>query len=199
MISLATCILGFLVTACMGTARNDIFVGYSEKASTNLDKGNFVILETKKGQIYISLMVGNAPHTTNAVSRLAASTSGCPKCRFYRNEARPEEGSLGPPYGLLQGSLASLEITPPREGNLIARRGHACMIPGTKEFFISLMDHSEWGTAHTCWGEVDDMTAVDALVNAPYHNFTHPEYGTVMRMLETESPFEVKSRAITTS
>ena len=156
-----------------------------------------------------------------------------------------QEGSLGPPYGLLQGSLASLESTPPREGNVVARypylrtlgralgdqagvqregvqcrdnrsgcmmfvacttsfivgivllvscvdtciedhrvlsersgelagnvridwmhrlahskmsamcrRGLACMIPGTKEFFISLSDHSEWGTAHTCWGEV---------------------------------------------
>jgi hypothetical protein len=32
-----------------------------------------------------------------------------------------QEGSLGPPYGLLQGSLASLESTPPREGNVIAR------------------------------------------------------------------------------
>lgn len=28
------------------------------------------------------------------------------------------------------------------------------MIPGTKEFFIALSDHSEWGTAHTVWGEV---------------------------------------------
>jgi len=46
-------------------------------------------------QIHISLMVKNAPHTTNAVSRLAASASGCPKCRFYRNEARPEVSKLG--------------------------------------------------------------------------------------------------------
>ena len=29
------------------------------------------------------------------------------------------------------------------------------MIPGTKEFFIALSDHSEWGTAHTVWGEVE--------------------------------------------
>lgn len=70
------------------------------------------------------------------------------------------------------------------------------MIPGTKEFFISLSDHSEWGTAHTCWGEVDDMVAVDALVTASYHNVTHPEYGTVMRMLDLESPFVIKGPSI---
>ena len=47
--------------------------------------------------------------------------------------------------------------------------------------------------------QVDDMTTVDALVAAPYHYFTHPEYGTVMRMLDTESPFEIRSHAITAS
>ena len=36
------------------------------------------------------------------------------------------------------------------------RRGHVCMIPGTKEFFIALVDHLEWGGAHTVWGEVSN-------------------------------------------
>ncbi len=27
------------------------------------------------------------------------------------------------------------------------------MIPGTKEFFIAVVDHDEWGGAHTVWGE----------------------------------------------
>ena len=31
------------------------------------------------------------------------------------------------------------------------------MIPGTKEFFIALSDHSEWGTAHNVWGEVEPV------------------------------------------
>lgn len=34
------------------------------------------------------------------------------------------------------------------------RRGHVCMIPGSKEFFIAAIDHKEWGTAHTVWGVV---------------------------------------------
>lgn len=37
---------------------------------------------------------------------------------------------------------------------LPCRKGHVCMIPRTKEFFISLKDHDEWGIAHTVWGEV---------------------------------------------
>ena len=28
------------------------------------------------------------------------------------------------------------------------------MIPGTKEFFIAVVDHDEWAGAHTVWGEV---------------------------------------------
>ncbi len=32
------------------------------------------------------------------------------------------------------------------------------MIPRTKEFFISLKDHDEWGIAHTVWGEVNSTT-----------------------------------------
>ena len=30
------------------------------------------------------------------------------------------------------------------------------MIPGTKEFFIALVDHDEWGGAHTVWGVVSE-------------------------------------------
>ena len=37
---------------------------------------------------------------------------------------------------------------------LMHRRGQVCMIPGTREFFIALVDHDEWGGAHTVWGEV---------------------------------------------
>lgn len=32
-----------------------------------------------------------------------------------------QRGSLGPPYGLLQGSMASLDGNLPREGNIVAR------------------------------------------------------------------------------
>jgi hypothetical protein len=34
------------------------------------------------------------------------------------------------------------------------RRGHVCIIPNCKEFFIATADHPEWGASHTIWGEV---------------------------------------------
>ena len=95
------------------------------------------------------------------------------------------------------------------------RRGHACMIPGTNEFFIALGDHAEWGIAHTVWGEVgrlliwvnklsfytrqlklqrqvEDMRPLLNMVQQPYHSVTHPDFGTVMRMLDVEIPFQIE-------
>ena len=46
---------------------------------------------------------------------------------------------------------------------LICRKGHVCMIPGSKEFFIAAVDHKEWGTAHTVWG----------VVSAPFSLYVH--------------------------
>ena len=40
--------------------------------------------------------------------------------------------------------------------------------------------------------QVEDMTVVDRLVDAPFHMYTHPDYGTKMRMLNEEVPFEMK-------
>ena len=52
------------------------------------------------------------------------------------------------------------------------------MIPGTTEFFISVSDHSEWGTAHSVWGRVHGSASWDTIhkiVALPYHEFKHPE------------------------
>ena len=73
-----------------------------------------------------------------------------------------------------------------------SRRGHACTIPGTADFFIAAVDHLEWGHAHTVFGHVSDMQVVDAILEMePYHEFTNPDYGTLMRMLDSELPFDV--------
>ena len=54
------------------------------------------------------------------------------------------------------------------------------------------MDHPEWGHAHTVFGQVSDMQAVDAILEEEaYHEFTNPDYGTLMRMLDSELPFDV--------
>jgi cyclophilin family peptidyl-prolyl cis-trans isomerase len=75
------------------------------------------------------------------------------------------------------------------------RRGHVCMIGNCKEFFIATADHPEWNVAHTIWGEVDDMQAVDSLLLEPYTNFTHPEFGTVMRMMDKRVPFQISTES----
>eukprot|EP00884_Botryococcus_braunii_P013541 jgi/Botrbrau1/22188/Bobra.168_1s0020.1 len=166
-------------------SREGAFIGYSEAL------GKKVVLNTAFGKIGILLHVKTAPETAALVLQLAEAREPCRSCKFYRNEAVPESG-WGPPYALLQGSLEGLSAVPPREGNILARRGHVCMIPNTKEFFISLMDHTEWGTAHSVWGEVEDLGVAEEIISQPYHNFTHPTYGTVMRMMEDPANFSVE-------
>ena len=53
-------------------------------------------------QIHISFLPNLAPETVAAVHALSSDGPECHGCKFYRNEAAPSKGSLGPPYGLLQ-------------------------------------------------------------------------------------------------
>lgn len=71
-------------------------------------------------QINIHLKANLAPETVGLVHALAEGRS-CQDCRFYRSEEPPPQGSTGPPYGLLQGSLAGLASTPPAEGGTVAK------------------------------------------------------------------------------
>lgn len=84
----------------------------------------------------------------------------------------------GPPYALIQGTLDTSNAGQPgtsrlpltnmrREHTPAARRGHACLIGEGPDFFVSLADHPEWGSGHTVWGIVDDMTLFDAIAQLP--------------------------------
>jgi cyclophilin family peptidyl-prolyl cis-trans isomerase len=69
----------------------------------------------------------------------------------------------------------------------------AAFIPGTSEFFIAARDLPEWKGAHVVFariapGDAASHAVVDAILALPYTNFTHPDYGTVMRMLVTRVP-----------
>ncbi|PNW86299.1 hypothetical protein CHLRE_02g080850v5 [Chlamydomonas reinhardtii] len=152
-----------------------------------------LVLNTSLGQIRIKPLFERAPATAALVLEAAVNGPACRGCVFYRNEAVPPEGSSGPPYGLLQGSLAGLLKVPEHEGGpVFMRRGHVAMIPSTREFFINVMDHESWGGSMTVWGDVADaasMAVVEAALLLPYHDVKHPTFGTVMRMLDKQVPF----------
>ncbi len=102
--------------------------------------------------------------------------------------------------GKLQGSLGdeeALGAPPPREGllELPLAAGAVALIPGTWEFFIALSDHLEWSDSHTVVGEVHSLSAIDMIAMQPYEEVTHPEHGTVMRMMRREAPFTLAPAA----
>eukprot|EP00198_Chlamydomonas_reinhardtii_P003458 XP_001692794.1 peptidyl-prolyl cis-transisomerase, cyclophilin type [Chlamydomonas reinhardtii] len=128
-------------------------------------------------QFIIKLRPDLAPDTCTLVWELAQK-GNCPSCKFYRHEPVPMEwgnnGFFGPPYALLQGSLADLARQPPFENKgTTVQKGHICMIPNCKEFFIATADHSEWGQSHTVWGEVEDLSAEPNYPFEPFHSNTH--------------------------
>mmetsp|Transcript_5443 Transcript_5443/g.15141 ORF Transcript_5443/g.15141 Transcript_5443/m.15141 type:complete len:208 (-) Transcript_5443:162-785(-) len=97
--------------------------------------------------------------------------------------------------GILQGSLFSMpDPFPAIEGNIGIRRGHVAMIPNTREFFIALRDHPEYGTAHTVWGEVtpESMSVADQIPRLQTREFLHPLYAVPMRILKLDETFSAK-------
>ena len=78
-------------------------------------------------QINIRFLSNIAPETVAAVHALAANVSACQSCRFYCNEAVPPEGTLGPPYGLLQ--VISPIVTEFRACKALGAAPHACILP----------------------------------------------------------------------
>lgn len=151
-----------------------------------------VTFTTSLGAITVQLRPDIAPRVAAYVAQLAAARGeGCSACRFYRAEARPAPGAVdnyggpgapagglpavrcltrrpGPPYALIQGSLASSSFAPiEKEGTPpFAQRGDACFIGAGPDFFIAVGGHPEWGAGHTVWGRVvgaAGMAVVDAI------------------------------------
>ncbi|KAG1680610.1 hypothetical protein FOA52_015059 [Chlamydomonas sp. UWO 241] len=150
--------------------------------------GQTFIFCTSHGDIRVTMNWDNAPRSCALVLDLAHQPE-CPRCNFYRPELAPTDGTGGPPYGLLQGSLTGLLRSLPREGKGIpAKYGAVASIQGT-DFYIAAMDHSDWGTAHTVWGEVQNMEVVEEILKSmTYHENKHP-VGTIMRMADTPLHF----------
>jgi hypothetical protein len=77
-------------------------------------------------------------------------------------------------------------------GVAIYRRGHIAAIHPEKDFYIALSSHIDWSSAHTAWGFIEDLEAVEEIVGQEYSAMKHPEHGTVMRMLVEPVAFTVE-------
>jgi hypothetical protein len=150
----------------------------------------------------VALRPDIAPRTAAYVRQMAAAQSCDSSCRFYRAEPIPQAGAIdnfggpGPPYALVQGSLASPEFSPiEREGAPLVQRGDACLIGTGPDFFVALHGHPEWGNGHTVWGRVlgSSMAGVDAIVQQPLKNETWGE--THVSVLVTPLPFTLRLRS----
>jgi len=155
-------------------ARNEAFVGYSERSidvlRVRLDDGRAIDVRLRRDW---------APSVARAIEGAvrACAESGTTCGEFYRAEATPDVGAVdnyggpGPPYALLQGRLNGLsgkiEGEPP-----MVERGHACLIGSGQDFFIATRRHHEWGRAHAVFGEVTEasMMLVDDIAETyPRH------------------------------
>jgi Cyclophilin type peptidyl-prolyl cis-trans isomerase/CLD len=145
-----------------------------------------------------------SPRTAAYVKQVAAGglCNNSTSCRFYRAEPIPPPGAIdnfggpGPPYALVQGSLASTLFTAiEREGAPLVQRGDACLIGTGPDFFIAVGPHPEWGNGHTVWGRVQgSMAAVDAIVEQPLKEETWGE--THVRVLVSPMPFTLSTHAV---
>ena len=74
-------------------------------------------------------------------------------------------------------------------------RGSVCLIGSASDLFISLAkngEHAGWETGMTVLGSVPEPALTELvegkILSLPKHDFKHPQYGTVMSMLNTELP-----------
>ncbi|GIM03420.1 hypothetical protein Vretimale_8166 [Volvox reticuliferus] len=184
--------------------RNSAFIGYHEaekglKAKEQQRKSTDfkVKISSPFGEFIIKLRPDLAPDTCLLVWELAQKGI-CPNCKFYRHEPVPmnwgQEGFYGPPYALLQGSLQDLARQPPFENaqQLQVKKGHVCIIPNCKEFFIATADHPEWGASHTIFGEVEDLSAEPSYPFEPFHTATNSDKITT-RWLDNSYAFNLTS------
>ncbi|GFR44364.1 hypothetical protein Agub_g5585, partial [Astrephomene gubernaculifera] len=202
---LAYVLLGGWLATLAASTRNHAFIGYHEserrsavsQVNTHKSPAFKVKISSSYGEFIIKLRPDLAPDTCLLVWELAQK-GNCPACKFYRHEPVPmdwgQAGFYGPPYALLQGSLADLAREPPFENSakLPVKKGHVCMIPGCKEFFIATADHPEWGASHTIWGEVEDLSAEPSYPFEPFHSITNKDNITT-RWLDNTYTFDLSA------
>ncbi|BBN13503.1 hypothetical protein MPTK1_6g04020 [Marchantia polymorpha subsp. ruderalis] len=138
-------------------------------------------LETEHGAIRIKLLPDCAPWSVQYFTELLRLRH-CAGCQIYRAEARGSawdaygkhinKALTGPPYGLLQGTLAVQAVTfkeMPVEACPVIARGMVGWIGGGPDFFISLANHREWSPKFTVFAHVlaEDMEIVENISLLP--------------------------------
>ena len=118
---------------------------------------------------------------------------------LHRAEPLPPAGSNGPPYALVQFTINGAGLDKLKhEGTAKITRGSVCLIGSANDLFISLAkgaEHDGWEQSMTVLGRVPDAE-LDSLVEGaimalPKHDFKHPQYGTVMSMLDKGLPLKL--------
>ena len=88
-----------------------------------------------------------------------------------------------------------MQSIPPREAPAVCKKGDACFIAGTKEFFIALQSHEEWGTAFIVFGAVQgdpgSWATISRIHTEPYTTRKDPAYNFTTRWLEERIAFQI--------
>jgi cyclophilin family peptidyl-prolyl cis-trans isomerase len=184
----------WMVKLCDGGA------GYTTKGAPAVLK-----LSTNAGDIKIRLRPELSPESIAYIIKVLAqpqsaqhSSKAGRGCSFYRLELAPPPGSEGPPYGLLQGSLAAegvISLMKAPKSKLVERPelqvGSVAWAGGGlgPDFFVSLVAHPEWKHDHFVWGEVEDMEELAVILKLPT---SAAKWGqTQVQVLKQELPFNV--------
>ena len=61
-----------------------------------------------------------------------------------------------------------------------------------KDFYIALMDHEDWSLGHTAWAVIDDLSVVETILQEPFTDQEHIQYGTHMRMMDNPMHFTLQ-------
>ena len=61
-----------------------------------------------------------------------------------------------------------------------------------KDFYIALMDHEDWSLGHTAWATIEDLSVVNTILQAPFTDQEHMQYGTHMRMMDNPIHFTLQ-------
>ena len=124
--------------------------------------------------------------------------------KVHRAEPLPTvPGSSGPPYALVQWTLENAAALGSllQEGNQLITRGSVVLIQGTTDLFISLATHGEhesWSSSMTVVGNAAEPQLTQlvegTILAQPRHTFIHPDYLTMMSMLD--APLECHIREV---